>query len=394
MRRGSPSARSRTRRRRRRPLPSDGTLRILVAHGPIDFRGEAHEPYTLRQSVLEDAVTSGRVGYVALGDRHSTTPIGDTGRIWYAGSPEPTAHDETDAGNVLAGRPRWRARARSSADRRHLAVRVETLELTAGPGPTTLQTRLDALPDKDRTVVRLTLQGVVSLTDHARVSHGSSSRHGRSSGPSRRGRPTASSTSARRRRLRRPGPEWLRERRGRTTAGHGRGHRRQRRHGTRRALAAGPARPWPGSGRVEDPGRHPAGLPGHHRPERRVRAIGGDRRRGPQRGGQVEPPRGHRPRPRRPRLERAAGAPGRPTRSTGTSGPRSRSRSRRVPTRSRCASASCASPSPSSRSTGRARSTSADALPMTACSRCWTRPSTRRCGRRSASSRATSWARP
>lgn len=150
-------------------LPLDGTPRVLVAHGPIDFRGEVHEPFTVRQAALEAAITSGLVSYVALGDRHSTTAIGDTGRIWYAGSPEPTAHDETDAGNVLLvdidgdgcevqRRPigGWRFVSR-------------TFEFTAGADPETLESMLDTLPDKDRTVVRLTLQGVVSLTDHARI---------------------------------------------------------------------------------------------------------------------------------------------------------------------------------------------------------------------------------
>jgi len=144
-------------------------VRVLVAHGPIDFRGEAHQPFTIRQSVLEAAIASGRVGYVALGDRHSTTSVGDTGRIWYAGSPEPTAHDETDAGSVLLvdlddggcevqRRPvgTWRFVSR-------------TLELVSGSDPDELRRLLDVLPDKDRTVVRLTLQGVVSLTDHARL---------------------------------------------------------------------------------------------------------------------------------------------------------------------------------------------------------------------------------
>jgi DNA repair exonuclease SbcCD nuclease subunit len=149
--------------------PPDGTLRVLVAHGPIDFRGEAHELYTLRQGLLEDAVTTGRVSYVALGDRHSTTTVGDTGRIWYAGSPEPTAHDETDAGSVLLVElesDRCDVQRRPTAAWRFVSM---TLELAGGADPDTLEAQLDALPDKDRTVVRLTLQGVVSLTDHARI---------------------------------------------------------------------------------------------------------------------------------------------------------------------------------------------------------------------------------
>ena len=150
-------------------LPPDGAPRILVAHGPIDFRGEAHELFTLRQGVLEDAVASGRVGYVALGDRHSTTAVGDTGRIWYAGSPEPTAHDETEAGNVLLVEldgERCDVQRRAVGTWRFVSM---TFELAGGVDPATLEARLDAVPDKDRTVVRLTLQGVVSLTDHARI---------------------------------------------------------------------------------------------------------------------------------------------------------------------------------------------------------------------------------
>ncbi len=151
------------------PAPGDGIERILVAHGPIDFRGEAHEPYTIRQAVLDEAIASGRVGYVALGDRHSTTAVGATGRVWYAGSPEPTAHDETDAGNVLLV-----DLDRSRCDVRRMPVGTwrfvsHAFEATRDTDADALKAHLDALPDKDRTVVRLTLRGVVSLTDHARL---------------------------------------------------------------------------------------------------------------------------------------------------------------------------------------------------------------------------------
>jgi DNA repair exonuclease SbcCD nuclease subunit len=150
-------------------LPVDGSPRVLVAHGPIDFRGEAHELFTVRQAVLEDAVATGRVRYIALGDRHSTTAIGETGRIWYAGSPEPTAHDETDAGNVLLvdiDGDRCDVQPRAVGAWRFVSL---TVELEGDTDPATLASRLEALPDKDRTVVRLTLQGVVTLTDHARI---------------------------------------------------------------------------------------------------------------------------------------------------------------------------------------------------------------------------------
>lgn len=144
-------------------------VRVLVGHGAVDFRGEFHDPATIRLAAAEAAIADGKVQYIALGDRHSTTQVGDTGRIWYAGTPEPTAHDETDAGNVLlvelvnghcAVTPRpigtWR-------------FVTETLELDTASGPEALLDRLDALPAKDRSIVRLTLLGVLSLTQYTRL---------------------------------------------------------------------------------------------------------------------------------------------------------------------------------------------------------------------------------
>jgi DNA repair exonuclease SbcCD nuclease subunit len=144
-------------------------VRILVAHGAVDYMGESHDPVTIRLAAADAAIADGKVQYIALGDRHSTTPVGETGRIWYAGAPEPTAHDETAAGNVLlvdleggdctvTPRPvgTWRFVA-------------ETLELDAALSPETLLDRLNSLPEKDRSIVRLTLLGVVSLTRWTRL---------------------------------------------------------------------------------------------------------------------------------------------------------------------------------------------------------------------------------
>ena len=65
--------------------------------------------------------------YVALGDRHSTTEVGGTGRIWYSGAPEPTAYDEIDPGNVLIVDLSADAVTRRASARRHLAIRAPGL---------------------------------------------------------------------------------------------------------------------------------------------------------------------------------------------------------------------------------------------------------------------------
>ncbi len=84
-------------------LLADGAIRILVGHGAV--RGVAYDgdsPSLIEGSELRHHLDRGAVHYVALGDRHSTTCVdGLDGRVWYSGAPEPTAHDEVDAGNVL-----------------------------------------------------------------------------------------------------------------------------------------------------------------------------------------------------------------------------------------------------------------------------------------------------
>ena len=83
-------------------LPSDGTLRVVVGHGSTDsLSPDPNNPALVVLGDLEAALAADAVHYVALGDRHSTTEVGGTGRIWYSGAPEPTAYDEIDPGNVL-----------------------------------------------------------------------------------------------------------------------------------------------------------------------------------------------------------------------------------------------------------------------------------------------------
>jgi DNA repair exonuclease SbcCD nuclease subunit len=151
-------------------LVADPTrLRILVGHGAVDYLGEFHDPSTIRLAAAEAAIADGKVAYIALGDRHSTTRVGETGRIWYAGAPEPTAHDETDAGNVLLVELEDGACTVTPRPIGTWRFDAETVELDAASGPEMLADRLDSLPAKDRSIVRLTLLGVVSLTQYTRI---------------------------------------------------------------------------------------------------------------------------------------------------------------------------------------------------------------------------------
>jgi DNA repair exonuclease SbcCD nuclease subunit len=152
-------------------LPDDGAIRILVAHGGVDVLDpDPAKPSLIRLAALHDAIGRGAVHYVALGDKHSRTEVGDTGRVWYSGSPEVTNFDdiESDPGHVLlvdvdedgsvtvdarrVGRWRFTTLRRSMDGSRDVAD---------------LDINLDCLPDKDRTVVRLALTGSLTVTDKA-----------------------------------------------------------------------------------------------------------------------------------------------------------------------------------------------------------------------------------
>ncbi len=151
-------------------LEADGTTRIVVGHGAFDVDSpDTANPGLLRLATVEVAVTQGRVSYVALGDRHSTTSVGTTDRIYYAGAPEPTDFREIDPGNVLV----------VEADVEHCSVtphrvgtwRFErrTVHLTGVGDVEHLDHELQDLAHKARTIVKLTLIGQLTLLEHARL---------------------------------------------------------------------------------------------------------------------------------------------------------------------------------------------------------------------------------
>ncbi|OBA70610.1 DNA repair exonuclease [Mycobacterium sp. 1554424.7] len=149
--------------------PGPGT-RILVAHGGVDVLDpDRDKPSLIRLAKLEDALKQGAVHYVALGDKHSLTKVGDSGRVWYSGSPEVTNFDdvESDPGHVLVVdvdddgvtvEPRHIGRWRFVTLHRQVDTSRDIADLDLN---------LDLIKDKDRTVVRLALTGSLTVTDRA-----------------------------------------------------------------------------------------------------------------------------------------------------------------------------------------------------------------------------------
>lgn len=151
-------------------LAADGATRVLVGHGGADVvSGDFGAPGSFRLADIEPATRDGRVTYLALGDRHSTTQVGDTGRIWYSGAPEPTAYPEEDPGNALivdlATEPPAVERVTVGTWHFHLIAR----SVDGDDDLDRLLADLDAIPDRSRAIVKLKVDGALTLAQAARL---------------------------------------------------------------------------------------------------------------------------------------------------------------------------------------------------------------------------------
>ena len=151
--------------------PSQHTTRIALGHGAVDrLSPDRKDPARIHLTDVEEALAEGRVHYVALGDRHSVTSVGRSGRVWYSGAPEPTDFDEVEPGFALV----------VDVDPESIEVtpvRVGTWRFERRSAiPLDREADLDAfaawlggLPSKPRTVVRIDYQGSLDLAGHARL---------------------------------------------------------------------------------------------------------------------------------------------------------------------------------------------------------------------------------
>ncbi|OCB29022.1 DNA repair exonuclease [Mycobacterium malmoense] len=148
--------------------------RILVAHGGVDVLDpDRDKPSVIRLARLDDALAAGALHYVALGDKHSRTDVGNSGRVWYSGSPEVTNFDdvESDPGHVLVvdideADPRRPATVESRHVGRWRFVTMHR-QVDTRRDIADLDLNLDLMTEKDRTVVRLALTGSLTVTDRA-----------------------------------------------------------------------------------------------------------------------------------------------------------------------------------------------------------------------------------
>ena len=157
-------------------LENDGTLRILVAHGAIDILDpDRDNAAQIRMAGIDAALERSAVHYVALGDRHSRTDVGSSGRVWYSGTPEVTNYDhrELDSGHVLLVDIDPDNPTQPPIVTKHTVgtwrFRTVEHELNSLRDIATLDAELADIPNKDRTVVQLALKGTLTITERAEL---------------------------------------------------------------------------------------------------------------------------------------------------------------------------------------------------------------------------------
>ena len=151
-------------------LEPTGAIRIVACHGALDSMSpDPRLPALISHAGLEELLATGTIHYVALGDRHSTTEVGRSERIWYAGAPEATDYVETDPGNVVVVQL---DAAEVQPDVRPVGawrfVRRDW-ELTGDRDIERLADWLGGLEDKERTILKLALVGQLSLAQKAQL---------------------------------------------------------------------------------------------------------------------------------------------------------------------------------------------------------------------------------
>lgn len=137
---------------------------VVMGHGQVEtLVPYVGQPGIIALAPVREALDAGNVAYVGLGDRHSRTDVGEAGRLWYSGAPEPTDYDEDDPGWALVVDT-----ADGGCDVRSHRVATwkfvrETFAFGERGDIGRLRTWLDGLPSKDRTIVKLSFVGTLSL---------------------------------------------------------------------------------------------------------------------------------------------------------------------------------------------------------------------------------------
>jgi DNA repair exonuclease SbcCD nuclease subunit len=154
----------------RAPIIGSDAVRIGVGHGGVDTSASQLTEDPISVATLEKALADRRIDFVALGDRHSRTQVGTTGRIWYSGTPEPTATREIDPGQLLVVDIEPGAAAKVTPHQVATWTFAEReFVLRGADSADDVLAWLDGFPAPARTVAKPILRGELTIAEHARL---------------------------------------------------------------------------------------------------------------------------------------------------------------------------------------------------------------------------------
>ncbi len=151
--------------------PIVDTLRVCVAHGMVDnLSPDPDDPALISLHAAENAILQNKFHYLALGDRHSLTVVGDSGRIWYAGTPEPTDYNEVKPGFALVATINEEGvTTKEVCSGRWKFIERKQVDLNTKEDIEALRGWFENLEDKERTVIKLRFIGALSLSLHGKL---------------------------------------------------------------------------------------------------------------------------------------------------------------------------------------------------------------------------------
>ncbi len=151
--------------------PIVDTLRVCVAHGMVDnLSPNPDDPSVISLHAVENAISQNKIHYLALGDRHSFTEVGDSGRVWYAGTPEPTDYNEVKPGFALVATINEEGVTTKEVNvGRWKFIEREQIELNSKEDIDVLRAWVENLESKERTVIKLRFVGALSLSLHSEL---------------------------------------------------------------------------------------------------------------------------------------------------------------------------------------------------------------------------------
>jgi DNA repair exonuclease SbcCD nuclease subunit len=117
-------------------------------------------------SKLETAISEGKVHFIALGDRHSLTKVGFGNRIWYSGTPESTDFREDHSGFCQVVTMDGDDVTTEEVKIGQWRFIEELVDLNTEADVESLRKKLEEIPNRERSVLKLVFTGSLTLSLH------------------------------------------------------------------------------------------------------------------------------------------------------------------------------------------------------------------------------------